>query len=157
ELRLGLGVAVELCDAEIEQDAALSLALLDDEDVRGLDVAVDDACRVNGGEAVEEPGKERAGACRLHRASALEPIAQRLAVEAGHGEIGAAVPGHARVEHPDEVGVVEPGEGARLLLELRRGLAYARVDGAEHLHRAAGAARAERLEHLRRGTLADPR
>ena len=90
------------------------------DDVVGLHVAMDDALRVRGGQAaadIHEHLEDLVWGPRL----LPEPRAHGAAFEAGHGDEPelerAAVEASCHddhVVHPDHIGVVETGEGARL-------------------------------------------
>lgn len=90
----------------------------DEEEVAGLDVAVDDAVAGGVGQCGRGLAGDGPGGAFVEPADALEPPAEVLALEQFHDDVQpAAVP--AVVEHRDDVGVVEPAEGDRLRLEPR--------------------------------------
>jgi hypothetical protein len=85
-------------------------------DVLGLDVAVDYAARVGGrqrlGDLAQEP--DRLGHRQL--APAGEPVAEGLALDVGHDVVEEAA-GLARVDEPQDVGVLQPGGDGDLAAE----------------------------------------
>ncbi len=95
-------------DAEVEH---LELARTREEDVRGLDVPVDDALRVRGGEHVEELVGDRQHVvfAELSPAS-YPPVLERLAVEQLGHEVERPVLGGVVVDHLDGTVV---GDGVR--------------------------------------------
>jgi hypothetical protein len=101
-------------DPEVDQlDHALAAASLHQDDVLGLDVAVDDAVPVRGGEALAELAKDRhdlGGA-----ADRVLVGDQVLAVEQLHAKKQAAVGELAEVEDLDDVAVTHATGGARLV------------------------------------------
>jgi hypothetical protein len=146
-------------EAEVEDPQAPVLA---DQGVLGLEVAVDEAGLVGGGEAasgLQEHGDDLGPRPRL-----TQPLAQGLAAHELHGEED-LVAGLADLVDVDDVRVREPGEGlglaeeggagpgvaARVVHELDGDLAVELlvVGGEDHAH----AAVAEQLEQ---GVAADP-
>ena len=103
----------QLGEAEVED---LHHPVAGDDQVRRLDVAMDDAAAVGLGEA---KGDLRGDIQRLLDAQrpALDLAAQGLAVVERHGEIEAAVRRVSELQDGAEIGMVEAGRGARLLLE----------------------------------------
>ena len=100
-------------EAEVED---LHHPVAGDDQVRRLDVPVDDAVAVGLGEAA---GDLHGDVQRLLDAQrpTLDLAAQGLAVVEGHGDIEAAVRRISQLQDGAEVGMVEAGRGARLLLE----------------------------------------
>jgi len=115
---VGLGGGVEsglpllLGEAEVED---LHPAVVGEEEVVGLDVAVDDALGVSGGEPVRNCGADLGRPLPAH-AGRRDRAAQALALEQlGDGEAGLAVA--AEVVDREDVRVGEPGDRLRLALE----------------------------------------
>jgi hypothetical protein len=159
---LGLAGAGE---AEVHDADA---AVVADEHVAGLEVAVDHAGGVGGGESVAG-GDERGDDLTPRSWRVAEPGAEGLAVDELHGEEHAMVDG-ADVVDRDDVGVGEPGEGLGLAEHagLTAGVAGARqhdlegdaaielgvVGGVDHAH-AAGAERIEQDVAAEHGALGE--
>ena len=116
-------------DAEV---ADLHLPGAGDEDVRRLDVAVDDAVAVGVGEAPRRLHQDRQRPLAVERALGQQ-LLQRRPVHVLHHEVGAARRG-AAVDHLDDVGVVEAGEDAGFLLEQLHHLRLLEQLGAQDLH-----------------------
>ena len=108
--RAGRG-AERLGDAEVGHHGGAG----GEEDVVGLDVAVDDAVLVGVGEG---PGHvaEQAHHLGEWERTPREPRAERLALDVGHGVVGQPV-ALARREQGDDVRVGEPGGEPDLLAE----------------------------------------
>ena len=117
-------------DPEVEE---LGEAVLGEEDVRGLDVSVDDAAPVGGPEPPRDVGRDAGGVGDGERA-ALEAGRERLAVVARHREVEPAVVGLVRFVDRAEVGVVHGGDGVGLGEEPRARLRVGGEVGGEHLH-----------------------
>lgn len=123
ERELAVGVE-ELGDAEVEDLDEVRLArALAEEDVLGLEIAVDDAATVGFFEASthldRDADREAWGDATVDR----EAVAKGAALEQLHREIEAAALGLAEVENGDGVWVLEPARGADLPEEtLHRGL-----------------------------------
>ena len=114
--RLGeVGGAVQvLHDAEIHQQRASGARL--DQDVVGLHVAVHQPVVVRVLERVEDRLDDPEGMLRRERALGPEQIGDRAPLQVGHGVVHQALAlAHEMDRH--RVGVVEPGDGAGLLLE----------------------------------------
>ena len=123
-----VGGLAELGQAEIED---LDQAVGGDEDVLGLQVAVDDAAAVRRGQAAGDLLRVRQGLAQRQRAAA-ERAAQRLAVEQLGDDVGPPV-GGADVVDRDDVRVVERGGGARFQLEAVEALRIGREARRQHL------------------------
>src|SRR5581483_8827095 len=72
-------------EAEVDEDRLRDPAAPED-DVRGLQVAVDDALGVDRREGVEEPAREGARLVLSERAVAQDPLGERLAGQVLHRE-----------------------------------------------------------------------
>ncbi len=103
-------VALDLGDAEVgEQDPAV----LGEEHVAGLDVPVQYAGGVRGGQRAQHPQADPGGLARLDAADVLDLVGQRVALDELHHDPRPAVV----VEHVvqgDDGGVVDPRRRARL-------------------------------------------
>ena len=133
------GVAVrrgqQLGDTEIEQP---HLSVGGNEDVAGLEVAVDDQPRVRVLQRVQHLAEQR-HALRGAQAAGVAPAVDGQAVNAFHRQPGRAVVGHASVVKPRDVGVAQP----------RQDVAFA--DKARHQLRARAVAQRQLQCHLARG------
>jgi hypothetical protein len=102
----------QLGDAEVED---LQPTLLGDEEVLGLEVAVDDALLMRSREALRE--LKRAAARLLHRQSSFpQTLAQRAPVQQLGDDVRVALV-RPDVVHVKDVGVIERAGSARFLLE----------------------------------------
>lgn len=104
-------------DAEIDELGATPSCVLVEEDVRGLQVAVDDACRVRGVEPVAELDGERERLIHAEPPLALEAGVQVFAYEAFDDERGAAVGHLQRVQDLNDVRRADAREGLGLAEE----------------------------------------
>ena len=93
------------------------MAVLRDEHVLGLQVAVDDALLVRGGEAVGDLEREVDGLLLRDR-PAVEPLAQRLALQQLRDGVGDAIL-RAEVVDREDVRMRQRRDGLRLALEAR--------------------------------------
>ena len=120
-----------------------------EEDVVGLEIAVDDVAAVGGGEAVGDPQAPGDGGDRGRRAVPEDP-AERLALEELGHDVGLIVV-DADVVDGEEVGMIEGGGGAGLTLEALAPIGAVRDLWRQHLdrHLAAelGVARPPHLTH----------
>ena len=103
------------------------------EQVLGLEVAVDDPLLVRRRESMRDLRRVLRGLARRQRAG-LEPLAQRFALQQLHDGVGHAVRG-AEVEDREDVRVRERGDRARLALEARERLGVGRNPLRQHLER----------------------
>jgi hypothetical protein len=99
-------------DAEVSQHRVT----VGEEDVLRLDVAVDHAVRVRGGERVRHLARELHGFIHRERTGALEPVAERLAGEEGRHVVQQPV-ARAEGEHREDVRVLDLRGNSRLALE----------------------------------------
>jgi hypothetical protein len=121
EARLGRGVRARhlgrgrqhLGDAEVEH----ADAVLVEHDVRGLEVAVDDAERVGFRQHVADFGGDPHGALGREGALARESLGQRRALHVLHDDEGAAVGEASCVEDHRGARVLEAGHRPRLAHE----------------------------------------
>src|SRR5205823_946555 len=117
-------------DAEVGD---LGRALLVDEHVLGLDVPVDDVARVGGTESPSDldPVGDRLG--DRQAAHAADPLLERLTLDVLEHDVRPALV-LAGVDHADDVGMRELGDGARFapealeLIRVRRNLAVHELD-----------------------------
>ena len=134
--RAGLGQAqrgrVEQAarDAEVEQ-LDLGNVLARQEDVGGLDVAVDDPVLVGHGQGLRDPADHAHRGAQVD-GTAGQPVLQGLAVEPFHDQVVLAVGGLAvgDVAHDGRMG--DGGQAVRLLL---KALAKLRAEAGRDLHR----------------------
>ena len=96
--------------------SALAVAR-DEEDVLGLEIAVDDAGGVRGLERAADLHGDLRGAHRLEAPLVREHVGEVDAVEVLHDEVGAAVLGRAEVGDVDDVRVADARGRARLAAE----------------------------------------
>ena len=117
-VRVALGVE-QLGQAEVEHlDEVLGAPALDEEDVLGLEVAVDDARVVGGVRARRRPA--RGSAPRSPRATGRgEEVVEGLALEVLHHEVVAVRRNHVHVEDVDDVLVADEVDRARFGVEAR--------------------------------------
>ncbi len=87
----------------------------DQEDVRGFDVAVDDADRVRRPERVCHPRHEIDRLGRRDSSLAEEARSERLSVEPLHHEVGHAALGGPGVRHVHDVRMIQPAERSPLV------------------------------------------
>jgi hypothetical protein len=118
------------CDAKVGHQGR---AVLRQQDVLRLDVAVDHAVLVGVFEGAGRFAGDLHGVVQRQLALAAEPVAQRLALDVGHGEpeLSGSL---ARVEHGQDVGVLQPGGKVDLAEEPLRPEARGQL-GVKHLER----------------------
>ena len=126
---LGVRLVEELRDAEVEQ---LGHAVGRDEDVRRLDVAVDDEVAVGVGDGLGDGAKQPQPLAEAE-AALVAILRDGLAVDELHREVGLAFGRDATVEESGDVRVLEAGEDLALLQEAAEDLvaAHARPDQLE--------------------------
>src|SRR5262249_9758098 len=136
----------ELRETEVEDLDRVRIArLADEEEVVRLDVAVDDACLVGGGEPAGSLADDREGDVFGNPALTPQEVAERLAEQELHHDVGRAVGALAQVEDLDDVRVTDPVRRLRLADEaLARPVASRQAD-VQDLH----GDRLPRLEILR--------
>ncbi len=108
---------------------------LDQHDVVGLEIAVDDADGVRGIERERDLVRDVERAMELDGAFLLDQILERLALEVLHHEVDRALGQDAEVGDVDDVRVVDRGRRARLAEEAMDRLLVARELRMQHLHR----------------------
>ena len=129
------GAGRRLRDAEVEHLRDLALVIAGEEDVGGLEVAVDEAGGVRHGEGAADLRGDRGDLARREGALAAEAAVQVLPLEQLHRDVGDAAP-HAVVEDLHDVGAPELGRGLGLALEAPRDLGRARGGRVHELERA---------------------
>ncbi|MFO0744357.1 MAG: hypothetical protein U1F43_01615 [Myxococcota bacterium] len=113
-------LAGHLGDAEVEQlQRRTAPRVGHQEEVLGLQIAVDDAGRVGLGQRLEDLRAEAAGVEQRQRRLAAEVARERLALEVLHRQEQAPVLRLAELDELHDMRMVEPGDDARLLLEAR--------------------------------------
>ena len=150
-VRAGSALAHELGDAEVEE---LDATVDGDEQVVGLDVAVDDARPVRGGEPARDLGGDGERGAHRQR-TAGEPRAQRLALEQLRDQVRHAL-GPPDVEHDEQVRMGDRADRARLLREPAEPLLVRAELGRQDLDGDGAAdARIARSPHLAHATRAE--
>jgi hypothetical protein len=132
--------ALELRDAEVahldDVDAAVFVvAPLEDHDVLGLQIAMEDLERVRGADGGERLAHDRGDPRGRQRVLGLEQIGQRATLEQLHRDVEQAVWFLAEVEHARRVRVVEARRGARFGVEAEHELRIVAELGAQHFQR----------------------
>ena len=120
----------QLGEAEVED---LDLAVVRDEHVLGLQVAVDDALLVGRRQPVRDLGADLDGLAQGQRAAG-NALAQRLAFEQLRDDVGGALV-VTRVVDREDVGMVEQARGAGLLLEAAQPVGVGREGAGQDLDR----------------------
>ena len=127
----------DLGEPEVEHldgDAVRPVAPALEEDVLRLEVPVDDAGLVRGGERIGDPRAEPGREIDRHRVS-RHALRQRPALEELHHQVGRAVGRDAEVEHVGHARVRDLHRGHRLGLEAAPHLLVAQDVGARQLDR----------------------
>ena len=107
----------ELGDPEIDDLGALApgdLVIGDQEDVGGLEIAVQDADRVSRGHGARDLPRHPQRRHHGERPVVVDRVAEGLAVQQLHDDVGSAIVGEAEVEDLDDPGVIDRGGGPRL-------------------------------------------
>src|SRR5262249_51202270 len=128
------GAAHGLDDAEIEELYDLLVVDAGEEDVRRLEVAVDNARLVGAPKRLGHLLGDGRGHDERDAALALDPLAEVLALEQLHDDVRHAPIG-AVVEELDNVGAPEAGGGLRLALEADLGVVQLVVAEGDQLDR----------------------
>ena len=110
-----------------------SAAALDEKDVVGLEIAVNDPALVRGGESIGDLSRDVGEPSHGHRPRLFEHLAERLAVEPLHDEVGGAVGQLTEVRDVDDVRIADRRCGLRFLQEAVGDLLVARHVGAQDL------------------------
>ena len=126
---------VELGDAEVQQLGHLLLPRPLDEDVLRLDVPVHHPLLMGCLQARAHPGKQGQGPLHRQRALSLQELLQVLALEVLHHHEREALVGVVEVHHRHDVGMAQPGDDGRLLVEAPVLLAPRAAGDGEHLDR----------------------
>ena len=130
------GVLLQLGDAEVQHlDEQRVVVVAREDDVRGLEVAVDDAAAVRVLDAVGDLAGDGRGFVEGERARALQSLAERLAFDEFHDDVGLAARERPVVVGAGDVRVVESRGGARLALEALRRLLVGDEVGQQQLDR----------------------
>jgi hypothetical protein len=104
-----------LGDAEVDDLGHVSARPVGhDEDVRGLDVAMDDALRMRGRERARDRQEHLDRLLRRHPAPPLQPAGERHALEELHHQERLAGFGLSEIEHAHDRRMAEPRRRARL-------------------------------------------
>ncbi len=127
--------ARELGDAEVDELHEVGAAGLraEDEDVLGLEIAVDDARGVGRHQRREKLSGDGRHLLGRQLAVPLDPLGERLAVEKFHDHEAVAVGQRPEVEHLEDVVVADLAGGLRLPLEPADDVDVARGVGVEDL------------------------
>jgi hypothetical protein len=122
-------------DAEVHH---LHGAVVRDDDVRGLDVTVDDAVLMRVGERLQDAGDDDQGLLGPGRLGVDEEVADGAALDDLHHDVRHRLAAHevlAGVVHGDDRVVVEPGHRLGLACETGLGDRVLGEIGAQQLHR----------------------
>ena len=130
-MAVGVVIPEDARDAEV---AELGLAAPADQDVLGLDVAMEHAPRVSGPEAGRDLVDEGDGLAQRNALVAEQAATKALAVDKLHDEVVGALLA-ALVEDVDDVGMGELGERRGLSVEALDEVGLPREPGQEHLER----------------------
>ncbi len=120
----------DLGEAEVED---LDASVASDEDVVRLEVAVDDALVVRGAETAGELRRDLGCLARRHR-RAVDPLAQRLALEQLRDDVGCTLVS-ADVVDREDVGMVQHPGRACFLLEAAQSIGIRRKRAGQDLDR----------------------
>src|SRR5262249_40276484 len=118
--RAALFATEDLGDAEVDDLHVVGVvADLGDQDVRRLQVAVDDPLPVRLGDRARDLLEDVAEHRRLELTRTLEPLVERLAADVLHHDVARLPGAHTERVDRDDVRVVEPREDAGLAPEAR--------------------------------------
>src|SRR5699024_6598500 len=102
------------CEAKVEELDEVPIAeLMDEHEVRRLEIAVENPAVMGGCEACEAVGRDRAGAADGKLSVVVDRVRQRPSAEVLHYEIRAALIG-SKIEDLDDVRVADRGGGTGL-------------------------------------------
>ena len=123
-------------DAEVEHLHEVRLAVArDQEDVLGLEIAVNDAAPVRGPERATDLDRDAHHPRRVELSLVGQDVREVHALEVLHDEVRASVLGRAEVGHVDDVGVPDARGGAGLASKPLHELLVSGVLTPEDLHR----------------------
>ena len=130
-------IACEFCNAEVEKlYEVVSASVLDENNVVGLEVAMDDVCLVRCGECIGNLRANMQGAFGRKWRLLCDDIFERMAVEMLHDEIhhvAAIGRNHPVVDDIDDVGVLDIVDGFGFVEEARHHILVTRELGVQYL------------------------
>src|SRR5690606_6013223 len=129
-------IAVVLADPEVEDLGDLFVVAADQENVLGLEIAVNDAEGVRPHQRAGDVGDHAVGAARIEPAEPREACGEVLPVEELHGNVGHAAP-IAMIEHVDDMGAPKLRRRLGLPLEANADLLALRLVVIDELERTA--------------------
>ena len=124
-----------LGDPEVEDLEHLAARRAVQEDVGGLDVAVDDARSVRLRQRSAQRGEDLRAAQGCHGPRAPDLLVQAVALQQLHHQEGGSAVGDAEVGDGDRVGMLDAAGGDAFALEADQSLRAAAGGGLEHLDR----------------------
>ena len=113
---IGAHLLEDLGDPEVEHLHDRPRLVAREEDVVGLEIAVNDAQALRPGEGAAHAGQHQRRRREAEHTLAVEALRQGLAVEAFHGDVGDALV-NAVIEDLDDVAAAEPRGGLRFAEE----------------------------------------